>query len=115
MPGLALVDDVDLAGPLPVEQKPAQDPVRMEAAVPLHLDISGIADAVRARQRCDVAERLQVQLVLHAPRHAADPQPRRSVGRYLIELRGDVLEPAHYLRLSHGRPQPSRPRRTATQ
>ncbi len=115
MPGLSLVDDVNLAGALPVEQKPAQDPVRMEAAVPLHLDVSGVADAVRARQQCDVAERLQVQLVLDAPRHAGDPQRRGSVRRNLFELVGDVVEPGHQLRPGLRQPEPCGARRAAWQ
>src|SRR6266567_4120396 len=86
VPRLAFVDDVDLVLALPVEQQPAQDAVRTEPAVPLHLDVGRVADAVRARQQRDIAQRLQVPLVLDAPGHAGDPQRRRAVRRDPGEL-----------------------------
>ena len=80
-----------------------------------HLDVGGVADAVRARQQGDVAERLQVPLMLDAAGHAGHPQRRSSVGRDLRELVGELVEPGDRLRPGPGQPESGGPRRTAWQ
>src|ERR1700753_1634248 len=81
VPHLALVDDVDLARLLPLQQQPGQLPLGVKAAEPLHLHVAGVPGAVRAGEHGGVAERAQPVLMLDAPDQAGHPPPARAGGR----------------------------------
>ena len=81
VPGLALVDHVDVPDRLPVQQHLLQGAMRPEPAEPRHLDVGRVADAVRAGQQGGVAEGAQPALVLDAAGQAGDPQRRRAARR----------------------------------
>src|SRR5450432_79274 len=66
VPGLALVDDVDVPGGLALQQHLLQGGLGAEPAEPRHLHVRRVAHAVRAGQQRGVAERAQAALVLDA-------------------------------------------------
>jgi len=110
VPGLALVDQVDVAVLQPAEQHLLQRDVRAPPPEPRHLDVGGEAAAVRARQHRGVAERAQVGLLGHAPGEAVDPEPPGARGRVLGELGRALVEQRHGLRPAQRQPQAGSPR-----
>ena len=105
MPGLALVDDVDVPGALQIKKQALQHGVGAELAEPRHLEVGGITDAVRARQRGGIPQRPQVPLMLHAARQAGDPQRRRAGRGERRELVGDLVQDGGRLRADAREPE----------
>lgn len=97
VPGLILVDHVDLAGLLPLDDEVAQHQVRVESAEPVHFDVGTVANAVRARKRGDIAERAQVTLVGHTPGKAGHKKSWSPGWGIPRKVCGDVIEEQYQL------------------
>ena len=105
MPGLPLVDDVDLTCLLLAEQQGLQRGPGAELGEPGHLDVHGVAHAVRAGQRRGVAQGAEPPLVLDAAGQAGHPQrrgPRPGLGG---QGRGQLVQQQHRFRAGAGEAQ----------
>src|SRR6185437_12428373 len=109
MPGLALVDDIQLARVLALEKKPGEQVIGIKPAKPANLQVARVPDAVSARQDRGVAEGAQPMLMLHAAHHAGYPDARGPRRQRRGALAGDLVDDGDDGRPRAGEAQPGDP------